>query len=185
MCLMLEMRPATSADQPAVTEMILARCAWMEERGLPSWRENAEDLAAQCVNPCDDVWLLVMDGRVVGRTTLQEQAPPWGWTDAELAEPFLYLNTSVTDPAYRDMRLGTLMAWWAVDRAARQGARWVGRDCLWPQLARYYETQGFTLVREVERGRHRLHLLARRAEPIEAVGEWLRTGTPALPGVGR
>lgn len=38
-----------------------------------------------------------------------------------LAEPFLYLNTSVTDPAHREMRSGTLMAWWAVDRAAWQG----------------------------------------------------------------
>jgi hypothetical protein len=73
------MRPATAADVPAVAELIHARCDWMESRGMPSWREAVDDLAGQCANLCGDVWVLVDDGdRIVGRTTMQEQAPPWG-----------------------------------------------------------------------------------------------------------
>jgi hypothetical protein len=182
------MRPATAADQPAVARMIRARCQWMEERGLPSWRASVDDLASQCTNPYGDVWLLELDGsRIVGRTTVQEQGPPWGWTDEERAEAALYLNTSVTDPTFRALRLGTLMAWWAVDRAAREGKHWVRRDCLWPELARYYQRQGFHLTHEVERENsgHRLYLLARRAEPVAELADWFRTGKPPQPDAGR
>ncbi len=96
----------------------------------------------------------------------------------------LYLNTTVTDPAYRDRKFGALIALWAVDQAARRGAGWVRRDCLWPGLAAYYQQQGFTLVREVEHGKYRHHMLARRAERID-LSTWFSTGTPSLPGGGR
>ncbi|MDX3851105.1 GNAT family N-acetyltransferase [Streptomyces sp. AK02-01A] len=180
------MRPAATSDRPAVAKMIHARCDWMERRGLPTWRESVDDLAGQCDNPYGDVWLLEMDGsRIVGRTTVQDQGPPWGWTTEERSEPAFYLNTSVTDPALRHLRLGTLMAWWALDRAAGEGREWVRRDCLWPDLVRYYEAQGFTLFHEVERTGYRLHMLGRRAERIEGLQEWFRTGMPAPPSAGR
>lgn len=61
----------------------------------------------------DRLHLLVLDEyqkqdgwRIIGRTTLQEQGPPWGWTDQQKAEPALYMTTSVTDPAFRDLRRG-------------------------------------------------------------------------------
>ncbi|MFE4831427.1 GNAT family N-acetyltransferase [Streptomyces sp. NPDC056672] len=166
------MRPATSADRSAVAELIHARCTWMEQRGMPSWRESADDLASQCDNPYGDVWLLEMDGsRIVGRTTVQDQGPSWGWTAEERSEPALYLNTSVTDPAVRHLGPGTLMAWWAVDRAAREGRAWVRRDCLWPDLVRSYETQGFTLFHEVERTKYRLYMLGCRAERIDGLAD--------------
>ena len=39
------MRKATADDTPAVADMIRARCSWLERRGLPSLREDADDLA--------------------------------------------------------------------------------------------------------------------------------------------
>jgi hypothetical protein len=182
----LVMRPAMSRDIPAVAEMIRTRCTWLEERGLPSWRENLDDLAGQCDNPCGDVWVLELDGsRILGRTTVQEQGPPWGWTERERAEPALYLNTTVTHPEFRELKPGTLMAWWAVDRAASMGADWVRRDCLWPGLVRYYESQGFALLHIVERTRYRLHLLGRRAERMTGLAESFRTGRLLPPDAGR
>ncbi len=171
------MRLSSGADRDAVEAMILGRCAWMEERRLPSWRGAAGDLAGQCGGPGGDVWVLERDGAIVGTTTLQRQGPPYGWTAQEQAEPALYLSTTVTDPAHRGERLGTLIAWWAADRAAGMGVSWVRRDCLWPELAAYYQAQGYGLVREATRGRHRHHMLARRAAPVPEVAEWLRTGT--------
>jgi hypothetical protein len=165
---MLTMRPAADRDKAAVEAMIGARCDWMEERGLPSWRASLDDLVSQTANPCGDVWILELNGSgVVGRTTLQEQGPPWGWTDEERAEPALYMTTSVTDPAFRDLKPGTAMAHWAVDHAARAGLKWVRRDCAFPGLAGYYLSQGYDLVREAEHGRHRLFMMARRAEPLD------------------
>lgn len=165
---MLVMRPSCAADRDQVRELILARCAWLEERGLPSWRPSLDDLVEQCDNPGGEVWALEMDGRIVGRTTVLEGGSPIGWTDAERAEPALYLYTTVTAPSLRHMKLGTLIALWAVDRTARLGAAWVRRGCLASELARYYQSQGFVLVREVEYQTHRIHLLARRAELLDS-----------------
>lgn len=165
---MLTMRPAGSQDRDAVRTMISARCGWMEARGLPSWRPRLDDLVAQTDNPCGDVWILERDGQVIGRTTLQADAPPpWGWTDIERAEPALYMTTTVTDPGHRDVKPGTLIAWWAVDRAARVGAVWVRRDCAFTGLAKYYQSQGYDLVREAEFKGHRLFMMARRAEHLD------------------
>lgn len=172
---MLTMRPATATDRPAVRDMIAARCDWMEERGLPSWRPSLEDLVCQTDNPCGDVWVLELDGsRIVGRTTVQGQAPPWGWTEGERAEPALYLTTSVTDPEFRCARPGTLMALWAVDLAARQGAAWARRDCAFPGLAKYYQSQGYDLVREADRKGRRLYMMARRAERLDLAAAFHR-----------
>jgi hypothetical protein len=172
------MRPATAADRPAVLRMIQARCQWMEERGLPSWRASADDLADQCENPDGDVWILAgVEHGVVGQMVVQDQGPPWGWTEEERAEPALYLSGSITDPALREQRPGTLMAWWAVDRAAQLGVQWVRRHCHFPQVARYNLSQGFELVREEQRTHARLFMMARRAERLD-MSEVVRTGTP-------
>ncbi|GAA4986210.1 hypothetical protein GCM10023334_117410 [Nonomuraea thailandensis] len=139
------MRPATAADRPAVTRMIHARCQWMEERGLPSWRASVDELVGQCENPDGDVWILEgAEHGVAGQMVVQDQGPPWGWTDEERAEAALYLSGSITDPALRSRKPGTLMAWWAVDRAAQLGVQWVRRHCHFPQVASYNLTQGLT-----------------------------------------
>ncbi|MBL7497318.1 GNAT family N-acetyltransferase [Frankia sp. CNm7] len=161
------MRPATSDDIPAVTRMLLARCEWLEERGLPTWRASVGDLAGQADNPDGTKWLLVHDDRtVIGCTTILDSAPPWGWTAEELAEPAHYLYTTATDPTYRAVQPGALIALWAVDRAHREGRRWVRRGCLHPALVRYYENQGFTLRYKVQRTHNLVYLLERPAESL-------------------
>ncbi len=172
---MFGMRPATADDIPAVEEMILARSSWLEERGLPSWRENAAELARQAENPEGDVWVLAEDdGRIIGCTTVQEQTPPWGWTEDELNEPAHYLYSTVTDPAHRDKKPGTVMGLWAVDRAAREGRAWVRRGCRFPALVRYNETQGFKLLHEVQRTHTTVCLMGRRAERIDDLAQKFR-----------
>jgi hypothetical protein len=70
-------------------------------------------------------------------------------------------------PAAVAAALGTLMAHWAVDMAARAGAQWVRRDCAFPELAKYYQSQGYDLVREADRKGHRLFMMARKAERLD------------------
>lgn len=172
---MFAMRPAAADDIPAVENMILARSAWLEERGHPSWRENAAELARQAENSDGDVWVLAEDGgQVIGCTTVQEQTPPWGWTQDELNESAHYLYSTVTDPAHCAKKPGTVMGLWAVDRAAREGKAWVRRGCNFPELVRYNESQGFSLVHEVQRTKNRVYLMARRAERIADLEERFR-----------
>ncbi|MEV2277888.1 GNAT family N-acetyltransferase [Nocardiopsis sp. NPDC049922] len=162
---MFTMRPATEADTPGVASMITARCDWMEQQGLESWRANVDDLAGQA--GAGFMRVLEAEDRIVGCTTVTTHAPPKDWTSEEAAEPSLYLFTTVTDPAYREHKPGTLIALWAVDQAARQGRQWVRRGCFFPELVKYYETQGFTLVKEQDRNAGHLYLLARRAEHLD------------------
>lgn len=122
---MFTMRLAAESDAPGVASMINARCAWMEQRGLESWREDVDDLAGQAGG--GSMWVLQTQGRIVGCTTVMTEAPPKDWTPEEAAEPALYLFTTITDPAYREHKPGTLIALWAVDRAARMDRAWVRR----------------------------------------------------------
>jgi hypothetical protein len=103
---------------------------------------------------------------------VQDQGPPWGWTDEERAEPALYLSGSITDPAVREVRPGTLMAWWAVDQTARHGVPWVRRHYHFEGVARYNESQGFTIVRTEQRTHATLFMMARRAERLD-LSPWL------------
>ena len=161
------MWPATPGDEASVRRVAVARSAWLEQRGLPSWRDSADLIAAQVADPVFPVWVLVeSEVNVVGFTTLFEEAPTLGWSADERREPSFYLSTSFTDPAYRGYRPGRLMAWWAVDRAAQQRRSWVRRVCTDTRLARSYAQQGFHLVREVGRGADRLRLMARSAQPM-------------------
>lgn len=98
-----------------------------------------------------------------------------------LNEPAHYLYSTVTDPAYRDRKPGTVMALWAVDRAARHGRTWVRRGCHFPGLVRYYETQGFRLMHEVQRTRTKVYLMGRRAERVTDMED--RFGALSVPRV--
>lgn len=162
---MFTMRPAINADAAGVASMITARCDWLEKQGLESWRENVDDLSVQAGSGF--MWVLEVEKRIVGCTTVMTQAPPKDWTPQEAEEPSLYLFTTVTDPAHREHKPGTLIALWAVDQAARQGRWWVRRGCFFPELVTYYRTQGFDLVKEQDRSAGRLYLLARRAERLD------------------
>lgn len=44
--------------------MVEARCAWLEHRGLASWRGALDELVAQCDNPFGDVWVLADEERL-------------------------------------------------------------------------------------------------------------------------
>ncbi|GGZ25808.1 hypothetical protein GCM10010387_19230 [Streptomyces inusitatus] len=160
-------RPARPDDVQSVTGIVLARSAWLEEHGMPSWRADAEKLAALTASPDGSMFILEADGRAIGCTTVTDTTPPMAWTAEELAQPSLYLYSTVTDPALREAKPGALIALWAVDRAAREGRQWVRRGCRFPSLVSYYQRQGFTLIHEMRKTHGPMYLMGRRAQRIE------------------
>ncbi|MFJ4003885.1 GNAT family N-acetyltransferase [Streptomyces sp. NPDC090023] len=175
---MLAMRPATPDDQPGLAKMIQARSDWMKANQLPSWRSwgrHVHELAGNCARHPGDMWVLTEhETRILGCTTILRTSAPWTWTADEAAESAYYLNGTVTDPTERHRKLGTLIADWAVDRAAREGISRVRRDCSSPALAAYYQQQNFQLVRMVSTpGGQTSYALERKAERVPAVAAWL------------
>lgn len=166
---MFVMRPATAGDQEPIAAMICARSAWMRARGIngwEGWESSAPVLAGQAADPSFPVWVMTgEDGRLAGCTSLYEQSPPWFWTEDEQAEPAFFLATTVTDPALAGQRVGALIAWSALDLAARTGRDWVRRGTTEPGLVRYYrDVQGWSVVREKKHKGFLFTGLARRAE---------------------
>ncbi|WP_461006203.1 GNAT family N-acetyltransferase [Streptomyces capparidis] len=137
----------------------------MRQRGLPDWGEAADEVAAQAGKPDSPVWVLTRHGKdIVGCTSVYRETPAWAYTADECAEPALFLATTVTLPT-NGGRIGCLIAWWALDRAARSGCRWVRRGTGQDALMRYYrDVQGWTLLRTLDRRGHTAHIMARRAE---------------------
>ncbi|MCM2390132.1 GNAT family N-acetyltransferase [Streptomyces albipurpureus] len=161
------MRPALPKDAAAVIRIILARSEWLEKRDMPSWRGSAEKLAALTSNEDGSMFLLEADGQPVGCTTVTDSTPPMAWTQEELAEPSLYLYSTITDPVIRGANPGALIALWAIDRAALEGKRWVRRGCRFSGLVTYYERQGFRVVHEMQKTNGPMYLMGRHAERIE------------------
>lgn len=181
---MLAMRPATPEDRPALEIMIQARSEWMKNNQLPnwsSWGKHVHELASNCMRPHGEMWVLTEDhDRVLGCTTILQTAAPWAWTASEADDSSFYLTGTVTDPAERHRKLGTLIADWVVDRAARKNISYVRRDCTSPALASYYERQQFEIVRTVSTPSGRTsYALERKARRIPEVVSWLISGCPA------
>jgi hypothetical protein len=163
--MLLTMRPAGPHDREPIAHMIHARSSWLRQRGLPGWDDAAEGLAAQAADPGFPAWVLTDHDKVIGCTSLFDESPAWFWTEAERAEPAIFMATTVTDPGYSGQKIGCHLAWWVLDHAARTGRAWVRRGTTEPALVRYYrDTQGWHVVREKQRDGFAVTGLTRRAQ---------------------
>ncbi|SDC76841.1 hypothetical protein [Actinokineospora iranica] len=156
---MYVIRPGAPEDREAVATLVGARAEWMRASGLSRWQgwaKTADTLASLVGEPgWPTVWLLTdVNGALLGTTTLGI-TPDLGWTEQERAEPAIFLQSTVTHPAGAGGGLGMVIAFWALDRAARQGRQWVRRGVLSDSgggnlgLVRYYRRQGWRVVRTV------------------------------------
>lgn len=174
---MYVIRPAASADRDEVADMIRSRAEWMREHGQGrwvSWLRSADTLAEQIDEPDWPVWVLTtLDGDIAGCTTATNDTPHLGWTEQDQAEPAVFLQSTVTHPRLAGEGVGILIAFWALDLAARRGAMWVRRGVLTDEtranhgLIRYYRQQGWRVVHSVRHPRKpgiTVWSLARRAE---------------------
>ncbi|MET8630946.1 GNAT family N-acetyltransferase [Kitasatospora sp. NPDC004669] len=175
---MFRMREATEEDVAPIANMIRERSRWLTTRGLGECEAAADEFGAQAADPAIPVWVLEHQNHgVVGCTTIMREntLPPWGFTDEERCEPSLFLTTTFTRP--NPYRLGRLLAWWALDRAAGEGIRWVRRGTAQEQLSRYYQqAQGWQLLRVAELPEVKVHLLQRRAEHMAELSDLMSGG---------
>ncbi|XVS67852.1 hypothetical protein ACQPYE_17950 [Actinosynnema sp. CA-299493] len=93
-----------------------------------------------------------IDNGIVGITTAAHDTSLMGWSEHERTWSAMCLQSTVTDPRYSGLGLGILIAFWALDHAARQGYKWVRQGVLTVGednrgLLRYYRRQGWRVVR--------------------------------------
>lgn len=169
------MGPAIEADTAGVASMSSARCDWMERRGVESWCENVDDLVGRAGSVF--VWVLTDGERVVGCSTVMTQAPPKDRTASRGC------GTCAVPVHGRDRpRLPGARAR-LPDRAVGgrpgcvAGPPVGGAGCFFFGLVEYDATQGFSSVKEWDRGAGHLYPLARRADRIDL-------SRPGLASVG-
>lgn len=162
------MYEATAKDAEAIAALVRARSAWLSARGLGECADMADEYGSQAGNPAFPVWVLEHETEgVVGCTSHfgNEALPQWAFTEEERTEPTLFLATTFTAP--NPHRLGRLIAWWSMNRAAEQGLKWVRRGTGQEQLSRYYqEAQGWDLLRVADRRGAKVFFLQREAQTV-------------------
>ncbi|HVK23361.1 MAG TPA: ASCH domain-containing protein [Actinokineospora sp.] len=178
------MRPGEPGDRDPLAALVRRRAEWMRDHGHHRWRglaDAADHHGQQVAEPGTDVWVLVdTDGVILGCTTASTDTPTLGWTEQERADPATFLLSTITDPIRAGQGVGMVIAFWALDHAARQGHHWVRRGVLTDDqganrgLIRYYRRQGWRVVRAVAHPRRAditVWSLARPAErqPLDAV----------------
>jgi hypothetical protein len=150
------MRPGRASDRDQVQAMIRERAGWMREHGQQrwtTWDRGAQALADQVGDPAWPTWVLVTNSdEILGVTTAGRETPHLGWTEQEQDERALFLQGTVTHPRHAGHGLGIVIAFWALDYAAREGMQWVRRGVLTVGdanrgLVRYYRQQGWRVAR--------------------------------------
>jgi GNAT superfamily N-acetyltransferase len=182
------MRPAVPGDRDLIERLVADRFKWMAERGALPWPQSPADIADKTLSPRAPMWVLADDGGLpIGVTMLLERTGTAIFTEEERAESCFVLTNSVTDPRHAGRGLGTQIALWAVDRAAREGKQWVRRVTTEDRLVRYYESQGFTAIRRREYRGNLITALQRPAERLNVLSTRTSAGAEvhprALPGM--
>lgn len=145
---MYRMRPAALSDRGRIEEFAARRFAWMERAGHEPWPQTAELIASRAGDGVAPMWVITgVDDVALGCTIVLDTLGKAVFTDEERAEESLVLVSTLTDPASIGEGLGSRIAWWAVDRAGREGKAWVRRVTSEEGLVRYYKFQGFDVVR--------------------------------------
>ena len=167
---MYTMRPAQSADRPQIRELVTARSQWLFNRGVIALPNPAVSRSLAGERDTDGrplVWVCHDEDDVLrGVASLLSVMPDGTWRGDEMKEHALLLTGTWTDPLARSDRLGALMAWWALDYAAKQGVTWLRRLTSSSRLLEYHQQQGWTFQRTAHSGRAPQHLLTRRALPV-------------------
>jgi predicted N-acetyltransferase YhbS len=155
----LTIRKAEPADLDTLEELREEAVDWLASKGLDQWQPGqprvptrATTAAALARGSCYLAYS--EDGELVGTITVDDQADPEFWTEAERAQPALYLHRMIVPRRAGGSDLGQRLVDWASERAADAHLDWVRLDA-WKTntaLHRYYRQLGFEHVRTVDLG---------------------------------
>lgn len=146
-------RPASSADVPALMALRTEAEGWLPRVGTDQWSdpETGGRAIARWHETIDDgrAWVVLdSDGSTVG-TVSRGPADRDFWHDEDHPESGFYLYKLITGRSVAGRGVGSLVLDWACRIAALEGRDWLRIDC-WrtnTSLQRYYEGLGFKHVR--------------------------------------
>lgn len=148
---------------------------WLAARGSDQWQYPARTERIAASIAAGECWLVEHDGRPVATITLDGHADPEFWQPADDPASALYVHRMVVLRSAAGAGLGSALLDWAGARVQAAGRAWLRLDA-WrtnQRLRRYYEDEGFGLVRVVKLPHRRSGALYQRPADVR-----LRRGPP-------
>jgi GNAT superfamily N-acetyltransferase len=155
---MLHVRPAEKDDMPVILGFIGEAATWLADKGTDQWskpwpdeHERDERVRRGIRDKC--TWIVEDKSRPIATISCRPRGNPDLWTEAENAEPAVYVSRLIVCRDYGGQAIGNELFDWAGKWAAAQyGARWVRID-VWRTntlLHEYYQKRGFSFMRECD-----------------------------------
>jgi GNAT superfamily N-acetyltransferase len=140
----IHIRQATPQDAEAVADILKEAARWLEQAGMPLWREGELELAriARDVN-AELFFLAEYSGGSAGTMKFQLEDSIL-WPEARLQDA-AYIHRLAVRRRFAGTGLSTALLRWAVDRTQTLGRRYLRLDCdaSRPRLRAIYERFGF------------------------------------------
>ncbi|MFJ4409235.1 MULTISPECIES: GNAT family N-acetyltransferase [unclassified Streptomyces] len=148
----LHIRAARLDELGQVEDLLREASAWLAARGIDQWQfpPHRDRITRALEN--GDVFLAVVGERPIATLQLDAHADPEFWTAEDRPDDALYVHRMAVTRGSAGAGVGGALLNWAAVRAATAGKSWLRLDA-WKDnhgLHRYYEAEGFTLVRVVD-----------------------------------
>lgn len=148
----LTIRPARPDELDVIEDLLREASAWLASRGIDQWQFPPHRDRITRALEHGEVFLAGIDSQPIATLQLDAHADPEFWNPADEPGDALYIHRMAVSRRYAGAGIGGKLLDWASDRAAAAGKPWLRLDA-WkdnPGLHRYYESQGFTMLRVID-----------------------------------
>ncbi len=137
-------RAATSVEAPIVLSILREAAAWLEQRGIPLWREAELEPATISRDVNAGHYVLAFSGDLAVGTARLTLDDPLFWPDAA-ADDAVYLHRLAVRRSHAGGVVSAVVLDWALAHAAELGRPFLRLDCKAnrPRLRAVYERFGF------------------------------------------
>ncbi|MFW5415351.1 GNAT family N-acetyltransferase [Nocardiopsis sp. CNT-189] len=145
-------RNADCADVPRVAEMMAEASSWLTSQGSDQWQYPPPVNVIERDVEARTLYVVLREGEVIAAATIDRNADPDFWEAGDRPEDALYVHKMAIDRAWAGRKLGASLLDLAGVLAEEAGLPWVRLDA-WKtneRLHRYYQEEGFDLVRLVD-----------------------------------
>jgi GNAT superfamily N-acetyltransferase len=148
----VRIRAARLDELDVVEDLLREASAWLASREIDQWQFPPHtDRITEALRG-GTVFLALIDDQPIATLQLDAFADPEFWMPEDRPETALYVHRMAVSRRAAGEGIGRTMLDWATERAVTEGKAWLRLDA-WKDnagLHRYYEGEGFTLVRVID-----------------------------------
>ena len=140
----LSIRQATLQDIDVVSDILREVAAWLEQRGMPLWRQDELQLNSISAEVCSGLFFLAESDGEPAATIKYQLEDKLFWPDLPQDDSAFIHRLAVRRP-FAGGEVSSALLLWAIARTHTLGRRYLRLDCVAsrPRLQALYEGIGF------------------------------------------